>query len=333
MAAVDAVASVQAGRPGPFARGPARGSKPCCAGYRRSLAGMLPQLPEPVRHPSPAPDRRASLARAAVSPSAIIVTAAGFRIGLAAQSLTLAIVLGVVAWLGRMVVALRPRRRRSASRRRPSTRIAVSEPWRQYVRQALGARQRFDQTVSQWPAGPLHDRLLLLQPRIGQATEEVWAVAQQGAALDGTVRGVPTGATRPSMRAAVCRTAAESRPSGSRTRRRTARPPWPAPRRPSPPSCGPRTARKTTRAEVLDRLRLLTARLDEAVTQLLALGLDRRAGRDRWTRWRGRLMPCWRRSGPAPGPEGKRGAAASVRRSRREAPPGAAGALPPPEPS
>src|SRR6516165_12788368 len=108
------------------------------AGYRRSLAAMLPQRPDPVRHPGPAPDRRASLARAAVSPSAAIVTAAGFLLGLAAQSLTLAIVLAVVAWLGRMVVAIARTRRRG--RRLPLVTIdpfAVSEPWRQYVRQAM----------------------------------------------------------------------------------------------------------------------------------------------------------------------------------------------------
>src|SRR6516165_10049107 len=107
---------------------------------------MLLQVPEPARHPSSAPkgrsssepDRRATLARAAVSPSAAIVTAAGFLIGLAAQSLTLAIVLAVVGWLGRMVVAIARTRRRG--RRLPLVTIdpfAVSEPWRQYVRQAM----------------------------------------------------------------------------------------------------------------------------------------------------------------------------------------------------
>ena len=129
----------------------------------------------------------------------MVVTAAGFLVGLADQSLTLAIVLAVVAWLGRMVVAIAQVRRRG--RRLPVVTIdpfAVSEPWRQYVRQALAARQRFDQAISGWPDGPLHDRLVLLQPRLDRATEEVWSVAQRGAALDGTVRGVPTGAARTS---------------------------------------------------------------------------------------------------------------------------------------
>src|SRR5262249_35089065 len=133
-------------------------------GYRRSLKSMLPQLPEPVRHPS--------VVRAAVSPSAIILAGAGVGIGLLAASVRLAVILGVVGWVVRMAFAVS--RSRPRGRGLPVVTIdpfAVPEPWRQYVQQALGARQRFDQTLSQWSPGPLHDRLMLLQPRIGQATE------------------------------------------------------------------------------------------------------------------------------------------------------------------
>jgi hypothetical protein len=235
---------------------------------------MLPQLPDPVGHPTSGPPRRASLARAAVSPSAAIVTAGGFLIGLAAQSLTMAITLAVVAWLGRMVVALARTRRRG---RLPVVEIdpyAVSEPWRQYVRQALGARQRFDEALSGWPAGPLRDRLMLLQPRLAQATQEVWTVARQGAALDGTVRGVPTGGTRPSsdeLSAELRQIQAERQQNPAADRQAALA------RSEEAVAAQLRAARRsdTSRAEVLDRLRLLTARLDEAVTQLIALGLDR----------------------------------------------------------
>jgi hypothetical protein len=231
---------------------------------------MLPQLPEPVRHPS--------VVRAAVSPSAIILAAAGVGIGLAAGSVTLAVILGAVAWLGRMTYAVyRSRRKR---RRLPVVTIdpfAVPEPWRQYVRQALGARQRFDQAVSQWPAGPLHDRLLLLQPRIGQATEEVWAVAQRGAALTGTVRGVPSGAAQPS----IVQLSTELR-RVQRERQQTEAPDRQATLGRSEEAIAAqlRAARRSeeAQAEVLDHLRLLTARLDEAVTQVAQLGLDQRVG-------------------------------------------------------
>jgi hypothetical protein len=227
---------------------------------------MLPQLPEPVRHPS--------VVRAAVSPSAIILAAAGVGIGLAAGSVTLAVILGVGAWLGRMAFAVFRSRRKG--KRLPVVTIdpfAVPEPWRQYVRQALGARQRFDQTLSQWPAGPLHDRLMLLQPRIGQATEEVWAVAQRGATLTGTVRGVPTGATQPSivqLSAELKRVQAERQQTSAPDRQAALG------RSEEAIAAQLRAARRSeeAQAEVLDQLRLLTARLDEAVTQVAQLGLD-----------------------------------------------------------
>jgi hypothetical protein len=231
---------------------------------------MLPQLPEPVRHPS--------VVRAAVSPSAILLAAAGVGIGLAAGSVTLAVVLGVVAWLGRMAFAVfRSRRRRQ---RLPVVTIdpyAVPEPWRQYVRQALGARQRFDQTLSQWPPGPLHDRLTLLQPRIGQATEEAWAVAQRGAALTGIVRGVPTGGAQLSilqLSAELRRVQAERQQTEASDRQAALA------RSEEAIAAQLRAARRSeaAQAEVLDQLRVLTARLDEAVTQVAELGLDQRVG-------------------------------------------------------
>jgi hypothetical protein len=229
---------------------------------------MLPQLPEPVQHPS--------VVRAAVSPSAIILAGAGVGIGLLAGSVTLAVILGVVAWLLRMAFAVFRSRRRG--RRLPVVTIdpyAVPEPWRQYVRQALGARQRFDQTVGQWPAGPLHDRLVLLQPRIGQATEEVWAVAQRGAALAGTVRGVPTGAAHPSivqLSSELRRVQAERQRTEASDRQAALG------RSEEAIAAQLRAARRSeeAQAEVLDHLRLLTARLDEAVTQVGQLGLDPR---------------------------------------------------------
>jgi hypothetical protein len=237
---------------------------------------MLPQVPEPSR---PARVLHPSVVRAAVSPSAAIATAAGAGIGLLADPHTaiLAVILGAGAWLGRMTVAVLRVRRKG---RRPLVNIdpfAVSEPWRQYVLQALGARQRFNQTISTWPAGPLRDRLVQIQPQLWQATDEVWSVAQRGAVLEGTVRGVATGAARPSIgqlsaelqqvQAERQRTVASDRQTSlARTEEAIA--------------TQLRAAHRSeeAKAEVLDRLRVLTARLDEAVTQLLELGLEQAGG-------------------------------------------------------
>ncbi len=240
---------------------------------------MLPQLPGPDRHPvpaagmqsaSPAEIRRA-VGRAAVSPSAIVLAGAGVGIGLLAQSVVVAVVLGVGFWFVRLVIAaLRARHR---GRRLPLVTVdpyAVPEPWRQYVRQAQSAQQRFDSSVATWPDGPLRDRLLLLQPRLRDGVNEVWVVAQRGAALGGTV----TGGGQPS----VVQLSAELRQVQAEQQRTPASDRQQALARTEEAIAAQlRTAHRTeeARGEVLDRLRLLTARLDEAVTELLELGLER----------------------------------------------------------
>jgi hypothetical protein len=243
---------------------------------------MLPQVPAPDRPPvpatgtqpaSPAEIRRA-VRRAAVSPSAIVLAAAGVGIGLLAQSVVLAVVLGLGAWFARLLVAaLRARGRRP---RLPVVTIdpyAVPEPWRQYVRQAQSAQQRFDSSVATWPEGPLRDRLLLLQPRLHEGVNEVWVVAQRGAALGGTVAG--------GGQASVVQLSAELRQVQAEQQRTPASDRQQALARSEEAIAAQlRAAHRTEEAkgEVLDRLRLLTARLDDAVTELLELGLERAGG-------------------------------------------------------
>jgi hypothetical protein len=228
-----------------------------------------------------------------------------------------------------MVVAIARSRRKG--RRLPLVTIdpfAVSEPWRQYVRQAMASRQRFDQAVAGWPPGPMHDRLVLLQPRLDRAAGEVWAVAQQGAALDGTVRGVPTGAARPSidqLSAELRRVQVERQQQVPESDRQVA-----LARSEEAVAAQLRAARRSeaVRGEVLDRLRLLTAQLDEAVTQLLALGLERPAGDGSVEQVAGSVDALVEELGALQ--QGLREAGAAATDLPAEVPPGPAVALPPP---
>ncbi len=243
---------------------------------------MLPQQPAPDRHPVPAAGRQAAspaeirraVGRAAVSPSAIVLAAAGVGIGLLAQSVVLAVVLGLGAWFARLVVAALRARHRGP--RLPVVIIdpyAVPEPWRQYVRQAQGAEQRFDSSLATWPSGPLQDRLLQLQPRLHQGVNEVWVVAQRGAALGGIVagRGQPSVVQ---LSTELRRVQAEQQRTPASDRQQALA------RSEEAIAAQLRAAHRTEEAkgEVLDRLRLLTARLDDAVTELLKLGLERAGG-------------------------------------------------------
>lgn len=146
----------------------------------------MTNLPEPVRPRRPAvtPD----LIKAAVSPTAAALTAAGAGIGVLDHSVVLVIVLAAVGWSGRMAAALIARsRRRRAERPRPPELDpwSVPEPWRQLVEQAASARIRFDQVINSWPAGPTRDELRTLQPLVWEHVGQVGILAQRGAAADG----------------------------------------------------------------------------------------------------------------------------------------------------
>ena len=232
----------------------------------------MSNLPEPLasnRHPRPV---HPSLVRAAVSPAAVAVTAAGALIGLAAQSVALAVVLAVCAWLARMAVAVVSRRRRErAARPRPAPLDpwSVPEPWRQLLQQALSAQTRFDQAVAGWPAGPTRDRLLSLQPLVYEEVARLGVTARHGAAAGGwTAAGAGSG--RPS---AESLTAELRRLQDERTRLGDGAPARSEEiaRREASVAEQLRAVHRGARAEaeMQDRLRRAVARLDQTVTDLL----------------------------------------------------------------
>jgi len=148
---------------------------------------------------------------------------------------------------------------------------SVPEPWRQLLHQAMDAQSRFDHSVADWPAGPIRERLTDLQPRVWADVEHVGTIAKRGAALSGWVAGV-AGTGRPSaqqladkLRAAEAertRAAAGSERYASLERTEEAL------------AAQIRALHNASEAEsmVADRLRVIVARLDEAVTSLLVLG-------------------------------------------------------------
>ena len=92
------------------------------------------------------------------------------------------------------VARLRRRRSRLAMPQRPDAGagrvdpFTVSEPWRQFVQGAQRARRRFQDTVAQHQAGPLHDRLQTSPTRLDAGLAEGWAVAKRGHEIDAAVR-------------------------------------------------------------------------------------------------------------------------------------------------
>ena len=134
--------------------------------------------------------RLPSVARAAASPTAIVLAGGGVAIGVAAHlGVAVTVLLGAAGYGAR--VGWAAVRRRTALRKRAERHRAridpwsVPEPWRGYTKRALDARKRYRQLVRDCPPGPVADYLTGATARVDAAVEEHWALAQSGAALAG----------------------------------------------------------------------------------------------------------------------------------------------------
>jgi hypothetical protein len=134
---------------------------------------MVERLPEEFRTPA--------VARAVVSPSALLLAGAGTALGiLGGLPIAGAAAIGAAAWAIRVAAAAVIRR---GPRREVIDPFAVGEPWRRFVQDAQSAERRFEDTVRRTPKGPLHDRLGDLGERIKEGVQECWRIACQGASL------------------------------------------------------------------------------------------------------------------------------------------------------
>jgi hypothetical protein len=137
-----------------------------------------------------ADNRLPSVARAAASPSAIVLAGAGVAVGEAAHwGLAVAVALGAVGYGGRLAWAAG--RRHLALRRRGRRRLArvdpwsVPEPWRGYAARALEARKTYRQLSKDCPSGPVADYLIGQIPKVDAAVQEQWALVRSGSSLVG----------------------------------------------------------------------------------------------------------------------------------------------------
>lgn len=122
-------------------------------------------------------------AEAILAPSSILAAGAGVAAGIliAGPAIGVAAALGAVAYAG-TVLAKMPRAARSTDSDIDPRRLR--EPWRQHVREALEAEQRFAAAVSATPDGPLHDRLDSMGERVAAAVNECWRIANRGQQLE-----------------------------------------------------------------------------------------------------------------------------------------------------
>jgi hypothetical protein len=203
------------------------------------------------------------VARAITSPLGILlgggVAAATI---LAGVPLLAALPLGAAAWAGKVALSI-PRGRRG-ERIDPFT---LQEPWRRYVQEALQARNRFDEAVGRTRPGPLRDHLAEIAARMHTGVEECWLIAKRGQALVEARRGIDL--------ADVDRQLAEvTDAQGGASGTDAASPPDPSLARVTQSLEAQRaTAVRLDRVigQAHGELRMLDARLDEAVARTLEL--------------------------------------------------------------
>ena len=214
---------------------------------------MIERLPERVRTPA--------VARAATSPSAVLLAGAGASAAiLAGLPILAAATAGALAWAAKVALAVpRPPR---GERIDPS---AVGEPWRHFVADALQARARFSQTVARARPGPLRDRLADLGGRLDQVVTECWRIARQGDALEEALRQLDVTA----VRAELAQVQAERRSAGAGDGAALER----AERSVQAQLASAERLERVSR-DARTRLRVLNAQLDEAVARAVELSLQ-----------------------------------------------------------
>jgi hypothetical protein len=120
-------------------------------------------------------------AEAIMAPSSIVAAGAGAAAGVLVGLGPVAAVVGAAAYAGWVLLKM-PRSPRAMTEQIEPRRLR--EPWRQHVREALEAEQRFAAAVDATHEGPLRDRLGDMAGRVADAVQECWRIANHGQQLE-----------------------------------------------------------------------------------------------------------------------------------------------------
>jgi hypothetical protein len=211
-------------------------------------------------------------ARAAISPTALVLAGAGAGAGLVVGlPVLVAVAIGAGLWGIRVGIGATLAASQRSKAQRPETidPYAVPDPWRSFVRESLTAQAKFDQAVARSHPGPLQDRLGDISRRIHEGVRECWRVAHLGAALDGTVGALDPEATSRQLRR-FQQSTLSARPGSAALSHS------PSEETEAALAAQLQAARRVQAAgrRTTDRLRVLTAELNAAVAGAVELSLD-----------------------------------------------------------
>ena len=194
------------------------------------------------------------VARAITSPLGILLAGAGAAVGLVAGlPIAAAAGLGAAAWAARVAVAIprKPRGERIDA-------FSLDDPWRQFVREAQQAQARFARATKATRPGPLKDRLQEIGSRIDDGVRECWHIAGHGQTLVEALGQIDVADVRHDLAEVEGQT---GDPSAERTAEALR----------AQLASAERMASVANDAR--NRLRLLDARLDEAVARAIELSV------------------------------------------------------------
>ena len=139
--------------------------------------------------------------------------------------------------------------------------MSISDPWRGFVQEALDAQRRYRKAVSAATEGPMRDRLIEIGERIDAGVGECWRVARRGDALVDAIGNLDPMSARRDLDAA--KKEAKSTPGDAQAETVKALEAQVA------------SADRLTDVakDAQDKLRLLDARLDEAVARAVELSI------------------------------------------------------------
>jgi hypothetical protein len=196
-------------------------------------------------------------ADAVMAPSAIVLAGGG-----AAAAVLFGLPLLAIAGVGALVygarVAMLMPRRKGKTRIDP---MSIADPWRGFVREALDAQRRYRKAVSSANPGPLRDRLVEIGERIDAGVGECWRVARRGDALVDAIGNLDVMEARNELETA--KRAAKANPGDSQEETVKALQ--------AQVDSADRLIEVARGAQ--DKLRLLDARLDEAVARAVELSI------------------------------------------------------------
>jgi hypothetical protein len=196
-------------------------------------------------------------ADAVMAPSAILLAGAGAAVAIVTGLPALAIVgAGVLAY-GARVLSMLPRLRHRSN----IDPMSIADPWRSFVREALDAQRRYRKAVASAAPGPMRDKLVEIGGRVDDGVDECYRIAKRGDALVDAIDNLDAVSARKDLETA--KAAARATPGDAQEGTVKA----------LQAQVDSADRLISVARDAQDKVRLLDARLDEAVARAVELSI------------------------------------------------------------